>query len=431
MPDGAGDSFDVAIVGGGIVGSATAWALAQKGVRVVVLERGRIASEQSSRAWGFIRQQGRHEAEVPLAAEANGLWIELTAAFGIGSTEFTPGGILVPAETEEDEERVGSGLDVARRFGLDTRMLRADEIRALVPELAGTWRSGLFTAGDAHGDPARSTDTIARAARSAGALFVENCPVLSVDRQGGAVSGVVTERGRYKAPVVLLANAIGAPVLADALDLELPIQIIKSSVGQTRAAQPFTKVAMWGPKVAYRPRPDGSFTLGNGYRGMGADYELTVDSFRSLRHFLPAYRRNWRLMKLGVGRDFLHQLKARTSRAAAVRPLPEPVPNQHKIDRNLMRFREMFPHLGPIGLERTWAGRIDLTPDVIPILDQPASHPGLFIAAGFCGHGFALGPSIGRQMAEWIRDGRPSIDLGAFRLRRFWEGATQHAKQAL
>src|SRR5690606_38403698 len=131
---------------------------------------------------------------------------------------------------------------------------------------------------------------------------------------------------------------IGAPVLADPLGIELPIQLVKTSVGQTLPAAPFTKVAMWGPRVAYRPRLNGSFVLGNGYRGLGVDYELTVDSFRSLRHFLPAFRRNWRLLKLGVGRDFMHQLRARTSREAAVRALPDAVPNQYKIDRNLASF---------------------------------------------------------------------------------------------
>src|SRR5262249_43543700 len=70
------DSVDVAIVGGGIVGCSAAWRLAERGLKVAVFERGVVASEQSSRAWGFVRQQGRHEAEVPLAAEANRLWIE-------------------------------------------------------------------------------------------------------------------------------------------------------------------------------------------------------------------------------------------------------------------------------------------------------------------------------------------------------------------
>ncbi|HJP68022.1 MAG TPA: FAD-dependent oxidoreductase, partial [Sphingomicrobium sp.] len=92
---------DVAIVGGGIMGCATAWHLAGRGKKVALFERTAIAAEQSSRAWGFIRQQGRHEAEVPLSTEANRLWVDITTRYGVESTGFTAGGILVPAETPE------------------------------------------------------------------------------------------------------------------------------------------------------------------------------------------------------------------------------------------------------------------------------------------------------------------------------------------
>ena len=151
------DPVDVAIVGGGIVGCSAAWRLAERGLKVAVFERGAVASEQSSRAWGFVRQQGRHEAEVPLAAEANRIWIEQTRRFGQEATGFEPGGILVPAETEADEERVTSGHEVATRFELRTRILNRDEIEDLVPELAGNRRSALFTAGDAHAEPGVSS----------------------------------------------------------------------------------------------------------------------------------------------------------------------------------------------------------------------------------------------------------------------------------
>ena len=70
-------SADIVIIGGGIVGCATAYYLAKRGSSVVVLERGGIADEQSSRAWGFVRQQGRHDFEVPMAAEASRVWLEL------------------------------------------------------------------------------------------------------------------------------------------------------------------------------------------------------------------------------------------------------------------------------------------------------------------------------------------------------------------
>jgi glycine/D-amino acid oxidase-like deaminating enzyme len=424
------ESADVAVVGGGIMGCATAWHLATRGKKVALFERAGIGAEQSSRAWGFIRQQGRHEAEVPLSSEANRFWVDITARYGVESTGFTPGGILVPAETSEDEERIADGFAVARRMGLETELLDGRAVRELIPEMSGSWRSGLYTRGDAHGEPALSTRTIARAARDAGATLNEQCPVMEIDVQGGSVAGVVMTRGRCAAPIVVIACGVGSRALANPLGINLPIQIARSSVAQTDKTAPFTRVAMWGPKVAFRPRIDGSFVIGNGYRGVGIDYDLTIDSLSNLRHFLPAYRRNWRLLRLNLGRESLHRWQACFA-GAAVRALPEPHVNGRKVAHNAAAFRALFPHVGPLGLDRTWAGRLDLTPDAIPIIDQPGAIPGLFMAAGFSGHGFALGPSVGKQMAEWIVDGRPSLDLAAFRLLRFAEGATSAANKAL
>src|SRR5262245_44174861 len=138
-------SVDVAIVGAGIMGCATAWHLATRGIKVAVFERAEIASEQSGRAWGFIRQQRRHAAEVPRASEANRIWAEITSRYGDTSTGFTPGGILVPAESADDEVRIADALAVARQLGLATRLLNKAEIRDLIPHLAGDWRSGLYT----------------------------------------------------------------------------------------------------------------------------------------------------------------------------------------------------------------------------------------------------------------------------------------------
>ncbi|MHA6645634.1 NAD(P)/FAD-dependent oxidoreductase [Mesorhizobium sp. A623] len=421
---------DVAVIGGGIIGCATAWRLAEKGISVSVFERGTIASEQSSRAWGFIRQQGRNEAELPLAAEANRLWTELTERFGNKSIQFVRGGILVPAESESDVDRVVKGHETARAFGLDTRLLDSNEVKALLPEMSGAWRAGLFTAGDAHADPELSTQTIARAARIAGAAIFENTLITSVEPAARAWR-VNTLHGNVEASTIVLANGISAPFLARSLGYRLPIQIVKSSVGKTFTAAPFTSVAVWGPKVAFRPSPNGSFTLGNGYRGMGVDYEITIDSFRELKHFLPAYRNNWRQLSLSLGKDFIHQIKARLSDATAAGAMPEPTPNRRKVLRNLSCFRRLFPHLGLIELETMWAGRLDMTPDVIPIIDRPDGDRNMFIAAGFSGHGFALGPSIGKQLAEWITEGRPSLDLSPFRLARFKDGIVGKSHQSL
>jgi glycine/D-amino acid oxidase-like deaminating enzyme len=418
------EPVDVAIVGAGITGTATALVLAEAGLRVAVFERGRPGAEQSSRAWGFVRQQGRHPAELPLAAEANALWRELTARYGIAATGFQEGGILTPGVTAADEAMIAGAHREAARFGLRTRLLAPAELRSLLPQLAGEWRSALLTQGDGYAEPALASATIASAAQAAGVALHVGTPVLGVSMAQGIAEGVVTARGMVRAGAVLLANGVGAAGLARGLGLAMPVQVVRSTVGRTVAAAPFTQLALWGPKVAYRPRPDGRFVIGNGYRGVGGDYDITPNSFRQLRHFLPAYRRNWRQLRVTLGREFISQLRATSPEAA-----PEPPFNRRKIAHNLAAFRALFPHLGQIALETAWAGRIDLTPDVIPIMDNPL--PGLFIAAGFSGHGFALGPSVGRQMGAWIARGQPALDLRPFRLSRFTEGGGAPAQHTL
>ena len=115
-------------------------------------------------------------------------------------------------------------------MGLDTRLLNGAEIRELIPQLSGSWRSGLYTAGDAHGEPALSTRTVARAAREAGATIHEKCTVLGVETQGGRVSGIMTARGRCAAPVVVLAGGIGTPALAKSISADPSRALVGGSV---------------------------------------------------------------------------------------------------------------------------------------------------------------------------------------------------------
>lgn len=415
------ESADVAIVGGGIVGCSTALWLAEMGIKVALFERGRIASEQSGRAWGFIRQQGRHAAEFPLAMDANRLWPELTERLGAKTTQFTRDGILMLAETADDEGALDEAHATAARFQVRASILQPVEIKALIPELYGHWRRGLLTPDDGHGEPGTSTEAIGRAAEALGARLYENQPVVDVETTAGKPMGVRTASGLCKAGAVLLAGGVGTPALARRLGLNLPIQAIRGSVGETMATAPFTRLAVRGPHVSFRARPDGSFYLGSGYRGVGSDYDITVNSLRNLRYFLPAYAKNRQLLSVGLGREFWNQARAALGARQAADPLPEPAPNHAKIERNLARFHALFPHLGELALARRWAGRIDISPDLIPIIDQPLA--GLFIACGFSGHGFGLGPAVGRQMANWIGHGRPTLNLDPFRLDRFRRGA--------
>ena len=425
---------DVVVIGGGITGCSTAFHLARRGVRVVLLEKGEIASEQSGRAWGFVRQQGRHPAELPLARVASALWEELPTELG-ADLEFVRGGILALAETQADVARLEEGARVAAENGLSTRMVTAGEIREIIPELAGPWRAGLYTPDDAHAEPEAATRAFARAAERRGAILCTHTPAIGIDLANGAVTGVYTQRGLVRAGAVVCAAGIWSARGARWAGFTVPFQIVRSSVAETRVTTPFTRTAVWGPHVAFRPTLRGTFYLGNGYRGAGADYDITLASFRHLTYFLPNYLRNWRSLRVRASRalvaDIFRVLTGSGSDVAG-RGLPtEPPVNRRKIAHNERRFYELFPKISGLGIGRAWAGYIDLTPDLIPLLGAIGSPGGFYLAAGFSGHGFALGPVVGRLLSELIVDGRPSLDLEPFRPGRFAEGEVVRARRVL
>jgi glycine/D-amino acid oxidase-like deaminating enzyme len=129
---------DVVVVGAGIVGCATAYYLARRGVRVVVVERAGVAGEQSRKNWGFVRQQGRDPLEVPLVMEANRIRRGLEQELG-ADVEWVQGGNLALAADGARMARFEEWLPVAREFGLETRLLRPRDLASVVPGLGGTW----------------------------------------------------------------------------------------------------------------------------------------------------------------------------------------------------------------------------------------------------------------------------------------------------
>jgi glycine/D-amino acid oxidase-like deaminating enzyme len=101
----------------------------------------------------------------------------------------------------------------------------------------------------------------------------------------------------------------------------------------------------------------------------------------------------------------------------------EPRPNADKVSRSLAELQRVLPALPPLGIERNWAGYIDASPDLVPVLGEAPRRKGFVFATGFSGHGFAMGPIAGRLVSELILDGKPSLDCSAFRFSRFEEGA--------
>ena len=424
---------DVVVVGAGIVGCATAYFLARRGVRVVVVERGPVPGEQSRKNWGFVRQQGRDPLEIPLVMEANRLWQGLERELG-ADIEWVQGGNLALAADAERMTRFEAWLPVAREFGLDTRLLRARDLHAVVPGLAGGWVGGLYTPGDGHADPKKAMDAFARAAVAQGAGLRLECAVQGVTTRAGAVAGVVTERGEIRTPTVVCAAGAWSTRLARTLGLDLPQRWVRGTVARTTPAPAVTSCAVWGPGVAFRQRRDGSFNIA---AGGALDHDVTLDSLRQVRFFLPSYWKNRALFRFHVGRPLLASLAAALPGSAARRrPLVwdrglEPRPNPVKVRRSLSELQRVLPALPPLAIARAWAGYIDAAPDLVPVLGEVPGLRGLVLATGFSGHGFALGPIAGRLVSELIVDGKPSIDITGFRFSRFAEGAIGRPRNVL
>ena len=185
---------DVVIIGGGIAGVSTLLALAEKGVSAVLVEKGRLAGEQSSRNWGFCRTQGRDQAEVPLALESLRQWDRMDQRVG-GDVGFTRAGACYLCETPAEVAAYEAWLDSARQWQVQSRILSPDEVDAVLPGSSRRWAGALYTPNDGRAEPQRAVPLMAQAARRLGAVVLTNCAARGFETKGGRISGVVTERG--------------------------------------------------------------------------------------------------------------------------------------------------------------------------------------------------------------------------------------------
>lgn len=418
---------DVVIIGGGIMGSATAYELARRGSEVVLLEKDAAGGHQSTRAWGFVRQQGRDLTELPLAIAMNRLWPELSSELG-SDVEWRQEGNLMIADSEERMGQFRDWVASSREYGIDTRLVSLQEIRALVPGIQGEWLGGMYTPSDGHAEPSKAPRAFADAARRLGASIEEGCVAEEVMSAGGRVLGVRTDRGTVTAPTVVVAAGGWSSRLLRGLGLSLPQLVVRGTAVETVPVPPITGigVAVRGG-LAFRQRPGGSL-----YMSIvgGSDHEVTLDSFRYARDFMPNYRANrgflqWRVTD-GLLRDVARSVPGSPARVAGFDPRPqiEPTPNNDIVESCRSELGKLFPALENTLLARKWAGLIDTTPDGIPVIGAVDELPGLVVATGFSGHGFALGPIVGRVVSELILDGQPSIDLHSFRYSRFAEKDT-------
>ena len=415
----------VVVVGGGIIGTSTALFLARKGVSVVLCEKGHIAGEQSSRNWGWVRKQGRDPRELPLIIESLRLWTGMNELVG-AETGFRTTGILYLCENEKEYAEREAWLDHARPYQLDSRMLDGDEVDRLLPGSAIRFKGALYTASDGRAEPQKAAPAIAEGARQHGATILTNCAVRGIETAGGKVAAVVTEKGRIACDTVVLAGGAWSRLFCGSLGLNLPQLKVRSSVMRTAPLEGAPETAAVGNSFAFRKRLDGGYTIAN---GLTTNAEIVPDSFRLFFDFLPALRLEWEYLRFRLGERFIEEWRTprrwaldRESPFERVRVLdPDPVGRDN--DAAQKRIAEVFPVFAQAQIAQRWAGLIDVTPDAVPVISPVEKLPGFFVATGFSGHGFGIGPAAGRLMADLVTGDTPVVDPAPFRFSRFKDGS--------
>ncbi|MFT3974653.1 MAG: FAD-binding oxidoreductase [Amaricoccus sp.] len=416
---------DVVVIGGGIIGTSTTLELAERGLKVALCEKGGIGHEQSSRNWGWVRISRRDPREVPLMAESLRLWNGMDERLG-RPTGYTRAGIVFTCKDDKEydqHERWGRNLE---GYQIEHRMLSASEFAEMVPGSNLKIKGALYTPVDGRAEPQKAAPAVAERARELGAHVLTECAVRGIETSGGAISGVVTERGPIACSSVVLAGGAWSSLFSGRFGIDLPQLKVMNTVMRTDPLEGGPEQAIWAEDVAIRKRRDGGYTIASGHENV---VDIVPASFRYAMAFLPALKSEWRSLSFRVGGRFVDEMRIPRSWAMdEASPFEytrvlDPKPSAAIRAKVLKAVRETYPVFANARIAQTWAGLIDVTPDAVPVISPVERIPGFFIATGFSGHGFGIGPAAGKLAADLVTGSTPLVDPKDFRLGRFSDGS--------
>jgi sarcosine oxidase subunit beta len=365
---------DVAIVGGGTAGCSAALHLAQRGVSVVLLERGLCGGQASGVNYGGVRQQGRALAELPLARRSRAMWARLAEIVGT-DCEFTATGHVKLARSDADMAELEAYREAVRPYGLELTLFGRRELHERYPFLGAAALGGSLCAEDGAANPRLVAPAFARAARAAGADIREHAGVTAIEHDGERFNVRAGERLAVVAPTLVNVAGAWGHEIAARFGESVPEDVIAPNMCVTEPLPYFMvpNFGVCGGGVYVRQIPRGNVIFGGG-RGI-ADRE----------------------------RVRAYPVAAQTLDGA-------------------MQTIALVPRLEHAQIIRTWTGIEGTMPDVIPVMGPSRTTRGLFHAFGFSGHGFQLGPAAGAVLAELIVDGNTPTPIEAFDIARFAAG---------
>ncbi|MEM6666568.1 MAG: FAD-binding oxidoreductase, partial [Pseudomonadota bacterium] len=333
-------------------------------------------------------------------------------------------GIFYLAKTEEKLAGYQHWLGQARSWQLDTRTVRGDVIAEHLGAPTGDFAGALYTPSDGRAEPSLATRAMAEAAELRGAVILARTAVRTLERAAGRVSGVVTEHGRIECDAVVVAAGVWSRLFLGNCGVVIPqLRVISSALRTAPFDGP--AAAASGPGFAFRKRLDGGYTVAQGTTTVS---DIVPDSFRFFFLYQKALKLEWKTLKLRFGRAFLDAWMERRRWKAdqrtpfeAIRTL-NPAPVAPLLREAVANTASVFPVFRGVAVAETWAGAIDVMPDAIPVLSDVPAIPGLHIATGLSGHGFGIGPGVGRLMADLVTGAPPVVDPTPFRFSRFTDG---------
>ncbi|RUP35670.1 MAG: FAD-binding oxidoreductase [Curvibacter sp.] len=370
---------DVLVVGGGIVGSSAALALARGGSRVVLIERDLCGSRSSGVNFGGVRRQGRPLNQLPLAQRAHGIWGRLTELIGIDG-EYQRSGHLKLARSEADLASLERYREQSAAFDLGLQVLGRTEVRRRWPWLGEVAVGGSLCPEDGQANPRLVSPAFARAAERAGARVLERTPLIAVAHDGQRFVAEAGPEGlpawRLRAPQLINCAGAWAGRLAAQFGEAVPLVSGHPAMAVTEPLPFFAPVSLGveGGGIYGRQVRRGNFVLGGG-SGLALDEQ-----------------------------------RARSSSAALLKLTQQAV--------------ELLPALRGAHIIRTWSGTEGYLPDRQPVLGPSHQCPGLWHGFGFAGAGFQIGPAAGEVLAELALQGHTSTPLEGFDIARFPDTAS-------
>jgi len=416
---------DVVIIGGGIIGVFTAYFLARRGLSVTVVEKGRIAAEQSSRNWGWCRQQNRDSRELAMATKALALWEQFAADTG-EDTGFNRCGLLYLTDDEAQIAQWEKWRDFAKTVGVTSHVLSSREAGERGKATGRAWKGGVFSPTDGTADPSKAVPAVARALMKLGGTVLQNCAARGLELEGGRVSGVVTEAGTIKTRNAVLAGGAWASSFCRQLGISFPLATLRQSIMRVASAADNLPAALATSRVAVSRRSDGSYTLAISGRGR---VDPTPQLVRYATKFVPMFAKRWRnvspggLQGLRSGHESLKKWRLDEQTPMERMRILDPQPDAVTIRKTHQRAIQLLPVLRDTRVLNAWAGYVDCTYDGVPAIGELPEVPGFILAAGFSGHGFGIGPGAGHLVADLVTGAKPIVDPKPFHPSRFNESA--------